>query len=261
MMDSAQRTWDEIAEEYDEHRRRDVIYAACISAVADAAGPTSGGTALDCGAGTGLVTQRLAPMFGRVVALDLSRRSLELLRRKPGCERAILVQADARRLPFPDGVFDAVVCANTLQHLRPGADQLAGAGELVRVARPGGTVAVTVHHYSRRKRRQGWIKQGRPGQAGVDYIFRFERDELAALLPGARIRSVGFESLARVPKVSLLLQRVATRILGQRLARRGDGHMLLAMLRRGGPTSRGGGAPPSNFDGPGANSSELWGTR
>lgn len=235
MSASTNETWDQLSEGYDEPRQQDITYMACVHAAANAAGSAAGGIALDCGAGTGMITRRLAPRFGRIVALDFSRKSLERLRRKPGCEQAFLVQADARHLPFSGGVFDAVVCANTLQHLRPGADQQAGAAELIRVAKPVGSVVVTVHHHSRIKRRKGWIKQGCPGQVGVDYIFRFDRGELAALLPGARISSIGFDRLARTPKIGLLLQKAAARFLGQVLARRGDGHMLLAVLCQGGP--------------------------
>jgi SAM-dependent methyltransferase len=51
------------------------------------------------------------------------------------------VVGDALALPFPDGAFDRVVAAEILEHVP--ADTVAIA-ELVRVLRPGGTIAVTV---------------------------------------------------------------------------------------------------------------------
>jgi len=48
---------------------------------------------------------------------------------------------DALRLPFPDSSFDRVIAAEVLEHIP--ADRQA-MGELARVLRPGGTMAVTV---------------------------------------------------------------------------------------------------------------------
>jgi SAM-dependent methyltransferase len=50
-------------------------------------------------------------------------------------------QGDALALPFADGEFDRVVASEVLEHIPADADAIA---ELVRVLRPGGTIAVTV---------------------------------------------------------------------------------------------------------------------
>jgi SAM-dependent methyltransferase len=44
-------------------------------------------------------------------------------------------------LPFPEGAFDRVIAAEVLEHIPV---DTAAVGELVRVLRPGGTIAVTV---------------------------------------------------------------------------------------------------------------------
>ncbi len=49
--------------------------------------------------------------------------------------------ADVTRLPFPDGAFDHVIASEVLEHV---ADDAAALTELVRVLRPGGTLAATV---------------------------------------------------------------------------------------------------------------------
>ena len=55
-----------------------------------------------------------------------------------------VTRGDALALPFPDGHFDRVIAAEVLEHIP--ADRLALA-ELVRVLRPGGTIAVTVPRF------------------------------------------------------------------------------------------------------------------
>jgi SAM-dependent methyltransferase len=54
------------------------------------------------------------------------------------------VRGDALRLPFPDGAFDKVICAEVLEHLGDDASAMA---ELARVLRPGGTLAISVPRY------------------------------------------------------------------------------------------------------------------
>ena len=55
--------------------------------------------------------------------------------------QAAAVAADATRLPFADGAFDAVIVAEILEHV---PNDTAALTEIARVLRPGGTVAVTV---------------------------------------------------------------------------------------------------------------------
>jgi SAM-dependent methyltransferase len=51
------------------------------------------------------------------------------------------IVGDARGLPFSDGVFDRIIAAEVLEHVAEDRQVIA---ELVRVLRPGGTMAVTV---------------------------------------------------------------------------------------------------------------------
>jgi ubiquinone/menaquinone biosynthesis C-methylase UbiE len=216
-LSSNKQTWDDAAASYDSSRQDDPIYAACMRSVVACLRPY--GRVLDAGCGTGLVT-RLLTDATEVLAVDYSPESLAILARKPGALRSLQVQeADLRGLPFPDGSFDCVLCANTLQHLTE-SDQRLAARELLRVLKPGGRYALSVHHYSVEKQRAGWIKEGKPGQAGIDYIFRFSRDELQSLFPGARIRSVGFQGNRVVASVYGLFGALA--------AKSGRGHMLIA---------------------------------
>src|SRR5262249_52308167 len=156
--------------------------------------------------GTGLTTSPLLPHFQMIVALDYSIESLRGLRAKYHNSRLHCLKADLRALPFPSNAFDAVLCANALQHLAPGWPQSRAPAELIRIARPGASIVVTVHHYSREKQKLGWIKEGEPGQAGIDYIYRFTRADLEALFPDSSVIALGFGRLGGVPRISRHLQ-------------------------------------------------------
>jgi ubiquinone/menaquinone biosynthesis C-methylase UbiE len=71
-----------------------------------------GGLALDLGARDGHIAKRIAPWFDRVVALDLTAPQVDA----PG---VMAVAANGAALPFADGVFDTVLCAEVLEHVAP----------------------------------------------------------------------------------------------------------------------------------------------
>jgi ubiquinone/menaquinone biosynthesis C-methylase UbiE len=216
-------TWDALAAAYDDERRADQVYHACArQAVADL---RPAGAVLECGCGTGLATRYLLDQerIASLHAVDFSEPMLEEVRRKFPADSLDARQADLRELPFPDASFDCVLAANVLQHLSP-VDQRLAANEIMRVLRPGGRFSVSVHHYSKDKQRLGWEKQGRPGQPGIDYIFRYSRNELARLFPTARIRAIGFYGWPA--------QTLVARTAGHLLARLGRGHMISAHGRR-----------------------------
>jgi SAM-dependent methyltransferase len=159
-----------------------------------------------------------------VYAVDYSAESLTVLQSSAGdLPLRGLLKADLQRLPFPDESFDCVLCANALQHLNRDG-QRKSASEIMRVLRVGGHYSVSVHHFSREKRRAGWIKEGKPGQPGIDYIYRFDRSELRDLFPGASIRAVGFAGWTA--------QYFISTAFGQALARISLGHMLIASGRK-----------------------------
>ena len=59
----------------------------------------------------------------------------------PAAGGSATARGDATGLPFPDGSFDRIIAAEVLEHI---PDDDAAIGELARVLRPGGTMAVTV---------------------------------------------------------------------------------------------------------------------
>jgi ubiquinone/menaquinone biosynthesis C-methylase UbiE len=106
-----------------------------------AAGVQPSDRVLDVAAGTGSASIPAAEIGARVVASDLTPELLEIGRRDAEARGVSLEwrTADAEALPFGDDEFDVVLsCIGVMfaPHHQAGAD------ELLRVCRPGGTVAV-----------------------------------------------------------------------------------------------------------------------
>ncbi|MBX9624635.1 MAG: class I SAM-dependent methyltransferase [Gemmataceae bacterium] len=160
--------------------------------------PTAGDHILDAGCGTGLTVVGSVRAGAEVIALDSSLQSLEILRRRTAGRMAHPVHGSLTQLPFPDDTFDAVICANVIQNVYGMDRRERCVRELARVCRPGGRVVVTVHHYSRPRRRAGWRKEGPSGghSGPIGYIYRFVpaefRDLLASELAVRRLTGSGF---------------------------------------------------------------------
>jgi SAM-dependent methyltransferase len=105
---------------------------------------------LDVGAGSGRHAFEALRRGASVVALDLTTDDLHGARDTMEAmvtsgeavtdDGSVLV-GDALRLPFPDDSIDRIVASEVLEHVDADADAI---DELVRVLRPGGTMAVTV---------------------------------------------------------------------------------------------------------------------
>lgn len=90
---------------------------------------------LDLAAGTAVSTVELASSGAWCVAADFSVGMLAA-----GAARTVpKVAGDATRLPFADGVFDAVTISFGLRNV---VDHVAGLREMARVTRPGGRLVV-----------------------------------------------------------------------------------------------------------------------
>lgn len=68
---------------------------------------------LDVGCAAGLISYHLAEELGQVVGVDPDGAALGLA---PQRDNLFLLQADALRLPFPQGHFDVAVCAQVYEH-------------------------------------------------------------------------------------------------------------------------------------------------
>jgi ubiquinone/menaquinone biosynthesis C-methylase UbiE/uncharacterized protein YbaR (Trm112 family) len=98
--------------------------------------PKAGKLLLEVGAGAGRNTPRYVN-FERIVLLDYSRTQLEQAQQRLGNdERYLYIAADVYRLPFVDGLFDAVTMIRVLHHL---ADAPLALQHIRRVMQPAGT--------------------------------------------------------------------------------------------------------------------------
>ncbi len=118
------------------HRRFKEAVAADdvrLRALQRALEPLAGRRVLDLGCGKGRFAAHLEADGAEVIGLDLSAAMLA------AAPRLARVRGSARRLPFAPATFDAVVAVEVFEHL---ADVVGVLGEVRRVLRPGGVVAI-----------------------------------------------------------------------------------------------------------------------
>jgi SAM-dependent methyltransferase len=110
-----------------------------------------GDRVLDLGCGGGRHAFEVYRRGGRVVALDQNAdeirevrkwfAAMELEGEAPAGASAIAVEGDALNLPFPDDSFDKIIISEVMEHIPDDKGVLA---EMVRVLKPGGSIAITV---------------------------------------------------------------------------------------------------------------------
>ena len=140
-MDTLEKLRSKPAEVYD-RQFVPALFAHWGPIVADAAGVKTGDRVLDVACGTGAATlaaaEEVSPS-GHVVGLDANPEMLAVARRKP--TQIEWMEGMAEALPLPDNSFDAVISQFGFMFF----DDKAGAlGEMMRVLRPGGGMAVAV---------------------------------------------------------------------------------------------------------------------
>ncbi|GAB3225230.1 hypothetical protein GCM10027447_14450 [Glycomyces halotolerans] len=129
----ASRTYDTMA-----RRFMRGFYRRVAADIAKSAG--QGASVLDVGTGPGVLLAEL----GRIrpdlalTGADISADMIDAAKRNLG-EQAALHTADVESLPFGDDTFDLVVSSLSSHHWD---DPAAGAAEIARVTRPGGTMLV-----------------------------------------------------------------------------------------------------------------------
>lgn len=163
---------------------------------------------LDVGCGTGATTLCLR-RFGTVLGLDLGARALELAR-----GRGIAVaRASAARLPARRGAFDLVVALDVLEHLE---DDLAAAGEMREVLRPGGLLLATVPAHP-------FLWSGHDEALG--HRRRYRRRTLLALLDRAGFDVLRCSYMMASVLPAAVVMRLGERCLGREAARRQSGYV------------------------------------
>jgi SAM-dependent methyltransferase len=151
-----QAEFDLLADEYDAQHRANIAitgegpeyfaeYKLADLAAAVRAGNLAHSHILDFGSGIGNSIPYFRKYFAASVltCADVSARSLEIARaRFPGAETSLLIGRD---LPLPDASEDLVFSACVFHHI-PHEEHVHWLAELLRVTRPGGTLAIYEHN-------------------------------------------------------------------------------------------------------------------
>jgi SAM-dependent methyltransferase len=159
----------------------------------DRLGVRDGARLLDMGCGGGRHAFEAWRRGARVVALDASEGELKEVRAVLGAMLDAgelprtdgiggVANGDALSLPFPDGAFDCVIASEVLEHLGP--DEVA-IGELVRVLRPGGRMAVTVP--TRWPERVCWVLDHRYHDTPGGHVRIYRQHDLEEKLEDAGV--------------------------------------------------------------------------
>ncbi|CAJ1343162.1 unnamed protein product [Effrenium voratum] len=136
------RNWQKAVSAYD--RTFGPLTSQCIPALLDATLPalpaTGSARVLDVATGPGMVAEAALQRSAEVVALDFSRKMLDLAEERLG-NSVEFVEADAGSMPFEANSFDAVLCSFGVLHL-PVPE--AFFSEAFRLLRPSGKLGFTV---------------------------------------------------------------------------------------------------------------------
>ncbi len=131
-------------------RGRATYPQAAVAAILAATGAAPGRKLLELGAGTGKLTRLLTGSGAHVVALEPVAGMREVLARAaPDAEP---LDAVAEDIPLADASVDAVVVAQAFHWFDPHG----ATGEIARVLRPGGAVALI---WNRRDERAAWMRE------------------------------------------------------------------------------------------------------
>ena len=97
---------------------------------------------LDAGCGMGRFGEIVAKHGGKVIGVDLSYAVDSAVKNLSGWKNAHVLQADLRRLPFREGIFDLIYSLGVLHHAPDPRRTFEG---LVSLLRPGGKISITVY--------------------------------------------------------------------------------------------------------------------
>jgi ubiquinone/menaquinone biosynthesis C-methylase UbiE len=133
--------FDGLAGVYEETRTFDRgCFDAALRYLSAALPPAEYPLWIEPGVGTGRIAVPLAQTGYRIVGADISEEMLGVLKRRLGADSSVLpAMADAVRLPFADGVFDAAAAVHLFYFIR---DWRRATREILRVVRCGGALVV-----------------------------------------------------------------------------------------------------------------------
>ncbi len=150
---------------------------------------------LEIGSATGGNTLWMLSLGYKVNSLEFSFYGVNVQRKK-GIQ---VTQGDARKIPFPNDRFDAVVCMDVLEHIHEDYMVLS---EIHRVLRPGGKFLISVPEDP-----SMWSAH----DVAADHVRRYKVSELVEKIVGAKLNC---SSIWRTNFILKLLVRLRRKTLG-----------------------------------------------
>jgi ubiquinone/menaquinone biosynthesis C-methylase UbiE len=144
---------------------------------------------LDVAAGTGHLGRAIAPRVRSVVCLDLTPEMLhegEQAAQREGLTNITFLRGAAEDLPYPDSVFDAVVCRFAVHHF---VEPMVQAREMVRVCCPGGKV-VLIDLVAPENRGEAAAYNRLEGLRDPSHTRALSAEEFRGILEGCRLTGI-----------------------------------------------------------------------
>ncbi len=162
----------------------------------DRLGLSAGERVLDMGCGAGRHAFECLRRGAQVVALDADEVELKGVvsvmaamseaGEVPDAAAGLAVRGTALSLPFADGTFERIIAAEVLEHI---PDDTMAMGELARVLKPGGRLAVTVPRYG--PELMNWALSSEYHETPGGHVRIYRRSQLAERFRQAGLRIVG----------------------------------------------------------------------
>ncbi len=188
---------------------------------------------LDMGAGTGFISEAVAPLVRRVYLVDGSEAMLEEAQRNlKHLDNLEFHTADGSHIPLPAESMDVVFANMYLHHC---LDPLAAIKEMVRVLRPGGRLVLTdldehTHAWLKEEMADTW--QGFSRAQIADWFAEADLVNISLDCTGeqccAQSKSEPAESKANAAEISIFVAAASRRVSGARNAVKEQYHNLAA---------------------------------
>ncbi len=150
---------------------------------------------LDVGCGAGVLGRTLKRERGEVEVVGIELIESAWQKAQQVLDRVLPGNIEELELPFPEGYFECIVCADVLEHL---VDPAAALRKLARVLAPGGLIIVSIPNVRFHEVVSLLVSGGWPyADAGIldsTHLRFFTRSELGGLM-----RSAGLEALKIAP--------------------------------------------------------------